>query len=367
VAEWRSTTVGNVITLQRGFDITRAKQRPGTVPVVSSGGIGSHHDTPMAAGPGVVMGRKGTLGKVFYIDGDYWPHDTTLWVKDFKGNLPRFVYYFLQTLDFLSMDVGSSNPTLNRNHVHPVAISWPTLEEQNVVAGMLGALDDKIVVNECIAATAEDLCRSIFSERSWEARTTVESIAILRKEQVAPDALSETQVDHYSLPAFDSGAMPEVTDPRSIKSSKFVVRQPSVLLSKLNPEIPRVWNVSPRQEFTALASTEFLVLEPRNTVTTAELWAALSQPRLLSDLASKVTGTSKSHQRVRPVEVMTSQVVDPRDLGDARGQARTLLGRVMQARDESRTLATLRDTLLPQLMSGKLRVRDVEKIVEDAV
>ncbi|MDT0479904.1 restriction endonuclease subunit S domain-containing protein [Streptomyces doebereineriae] len=243
----------------------------------------------------------------------------------------------------------------------------PSRTEQENVVGVLGALDDKIVVNERITATAEDLCQSIFSEQSWEARTTVESIAILRKGQVAPDALSETQVDHYSLPAFDSGAMPEVTDPRSIKSSKFVVRQPSVLLSKLNPEIPRVWNVSPRQKCTALASTEFLVLEPRNDVTAAELWAVLSQPGLLGDLASKVTGTSKSHQRVRPAEVMTSQVVDPRDLGDVRGQARTLLSRVMQARDESLALATLRDTLLPQLMSGKLRVRDAEKIVEGAV
>ncbi|EST27076.1 hypothetical protein M877_17540 [Streptomyces niveus NCIMB 11891] len=117
----------------------------------------------------------------------------------------------------------------------------------------------------------------------------------------------------------------------------------------------------------ALASTEFLVLEPQNGVSAAELWAVLSQPGLFGNLAANATGTSKSHQRVRPAEVMTSVVVDPRELGDARGQVGALADRVMQARNESRTLATLRDTLLPQLMSGKLRVRDAEKIVEDAV
>ncbi|MFD5753338.1 restriction endonuclease subunit S [Streptomyces sp. NPDC127033] len=246
-------------------------------------------------------------------------------------------------------------------------IEIPDLHRQAAIVEVLGALDDKITVSERIADTAEELCRAIFSEQSWEARTTIESIASLRKEQVVPGALSEVCVAHYSLPAFDSGAMPAMVDPRSIKSSKFVVRQPSVLLSKLNPDIPRVWNVSPYRECVALASTEFLVLEPRNGVTAAELWAVLSQPGLLGGLASKVTGTSKSHQRVRPAEVMTSYVVDPRDLGDVRGQARALASRVTQARDESRALATLRDALLPQLMSGKLRVRDAEKIVEDAV
>src|SRR5438128_9572680 len=89
---WEATTIGEVITLQRGFDITKAEQRPGAVPVVSSGGVSSYHDSAAVTGPGVVIGRKGALGTVFYLEGDYWPHDTTLWVKDFHGTDPRFAY-----------------------------------------------------------------------------------------------------------------------------------------------------------------------------------------------------------------------------------------------------------------------------------
>jgi type I restriction enzyme S subunit len=79
----------------------------------------------MAKAPGVVIGRKGTLGKCFFIERDYWPHDTTLWVKDFKGNEPRFVYYLLLGLDVKHLDSGAANPALNRNQVHPINISWP--------------------------------------------------------------------------------------------------------------------------------------------------------------------------------------------------------------------------------------------------
>nr|WP_106962495.1 restriction endonuclease subunit S [Streptomyces niveus] len=262
---------------------------------------------------------------------------------------------------------GSVAQRLNLPTIRSLPVLIPSIAEQESVVGMLGVLDDKVEVNERIASTAESLCRSIFSEQSWEVRTSVEEIATLRKEQVVPATLDEAAVAHYSLPAFDSGAMPEITEPASIKSAKFVIRQPSVLLSKLNPGIPRAWNVYPDRKMSALASTEFLVLEPQNGVSAAELWAVLSQPGLFGNLAANATGTSKSHQRVRPAEVMTSVVVDPRELGDARGQVGALADRVMQARNESRTLATLRDTLLPQLMSGKLRVRDAEKIVEDAV
>jgi len=83
--EWIDTTVGQQATLQRGIDITKAEQRSGAVPVISSGGVSSYHDTAAASGPGVILGRKGVVGSVYFIASDYWPHDTTLWVKDFHG------------------------------------------------------------------------------------------------------------------------------------------------------------------------------------------------------------------------------------------------------------------------------------------
>lgn len=91
---WKRSTIGQELTLQRGFDITRSEQRKGSVPVVSPGGIASYHDRSIVEGPGVVLGRKGVVGSVYYIPSDCWPHDTTLFVKDFRGNVPRFIYYF---------------------------------------------------------------------------------------------------------------------------------------------------------------------------------------------------------------------------------------------------------------------------------
>ena len=138
---WFDTTVGDQLTLRRGFDITKDRQRQeGNIPVVSSGGIKSFHDTPMAKAPGVVIGRKGTIGKTYYLDQDFWPHDTALWVKDFKNNEPRFVYYLLSGLDVKKLDSGTANPALNRNQVHPLKICWPHLSQQQKIIHHLDSL-----------------------------------------------------------------------------------------------------------------------------------------------------------------------------------------------------------------------------------
>lgn len=134
---WRVGRLDDLAVLQRGFDITRDKQRPGRVPVVSSAGIGSYHDTATQKGPGIVLGRKGVVGSVWYVESDYWPHDTTLWVKDFKNHGPGFVYYFFKhnALGLAALDVGSANPTLNRNHVHRLRTLLPP-------AGAVSAYDN---------------------------------------------------------------------------------------------------------------------------------------------------------------------------------------------------------------------------------
>lgn len=144
---WPTVSVGDIITLQRGFDITKKQQSPGPFPVVSSGGAKSFHSESMATGPGVVVGRKGSIGTVHYIESDYWPHDTTLWVKDFKGNHPRFVFHLLRSLPLASLDSGAANPALNRNLVHPLPASLPSPDEQVALARKL---DD-------VSAQAEDV------------------------------------------------------------------------------------------------------------------------------------------------------------------------------------------------------------------
>ncbi len=94
---WEKGQLRDLVFFQRGFDITQAEQRPGPYPVISSSGIASSHDEYRVHGPGVVIGRKGTLGSIHFSEEDYWPHDTTLWSKDLRGNDARFVYYYLHT------------------------------------------------------------------------------------------------------------------------------------------------------------------------------------------------------------------------------------------------------------------------------
>lgn len=128
---WEAVGLGKKIVLQRGVDITKDQQaEDGEYPVVSSGGVASFHDTYICKGPGVLIGRKGSAGKLHYEQRNYWPHDTTLYVKHFFGNVPKFVYYKLMAMDLGSFDRSSANPTINRNLVHPIKVSWPPVSDQ---------------------------------------------------------------------------------------------------------------------------------------------------------------------------------------------------------------------------------------------
>lgn len=139
---WSVEPLGARIRLQRGFDITVAEQRAGDVPVVSSSGIASYHDTAMVAGPGVVIGRKGKLGDAYYVAPDFWPHDTTLWVTEFGGNLPSFVALLLKFMRLERFDAATSVPTLNRNVVHPLPVALPPADEQERIVAQVATFDD---------------------------------------------------------------------------------------------------------------------------------------------------------------------------------------------------------------------------------
>lgn len=159
----KTPTIGDIITLQRGFDITKKEQITGNYPVVSSSGITSYHNRFKAKGPGVVIGRKGTLGTAFYINDDYWPHDTSLWVKDFKGNNEYYIYCLLRSLKLERLDSGSANPTLNRNFVHQIPIRKVDKEYQAQIAHIIQSLDAKIDCNNRINAELEAMVNMFYN------------------------------------------------------------------------------------------------------------------------------------------------------------------------------------------------------------
>ena len=113
-----------------------------------SNGIGGYHSECKAMGPGVITGRSGTIGKVHYIETDYWPHNTALWVTNFKNNNPKFIYYFYQWFDLNRFGTGSGVPTLNRNDVHDTVVTIPSVNEQVKISAYLTKIDHLITLHQ---------------------------------------------------------------------------------------------------------------------------------------------------------------------------------------------------------------------------
>lgn len=141
---WSVKKIIDVCPLQRGFDLPEQNIKSGNYPIVYSNGIKGTHNEYKATAPGVVTGRSGTIGKVTYVDQNYWPHNTSLWVTDFKGNNPKFIFYKLQNLNYAKFNSGSGVPTLNRNDVHIEKIFLPPLSEQEKIAEILSCWDEGI-------------------------------------------------------------------------------------------------------------------------------------------------------------------------------------------------------------------------------
>jgi type I restriction enzyme, S subunit len=280
----------------------------------------------------------------------------------------RFVYYTLSAdqMRIRAIASGSATPIISKSAFEQWVISVPPIVIQRAVADVLGALDDKIDCNQKIARFSERLAVALLG--SNPKRVPVKTLAEIEHTQLKVSEFESREVDHFSLPAFDATGLPDRSAGSSIKSNKFQLLGPVVLVSKLNPHIPRVWHAVPTSEVLALASTEFVVLRPREEITSQELWASCAASTFTARLAERVVGTTGSHQRVRPADILETSVVDLRRLADTtRLAVREMVNRAAAARLESVCLTRLRNTLLPQLLSGGLRVRDVEPHLGEAV
>ncbi|MEO5631102.1 MAG: restriction endonuclease subunit S [Nitrospiraceae bacterium] len=188
---WQTKKLGGVATLQRGFDLPTQQRTRGDYPLISSSGISDTHNKSMVRGPGVVTGRSGSIGNVFFIEEDFWPLNTVLYVKDFHGNDPRFVFHLLKRFDLKRFASGMGVPTLNRNFVHDELVNVPPLPEQQRIVGILEEAFDGIATatanTEKNLQNARALFSSVFdaitteSEQKHWLKTTVAAIAAPRK------------------------------------------------------------------------------------------------------------------------------------------------------------------------------------------
>lgn len=309
-----------------------------------------------AIGPVIVIGRVGTYcGSVRYCESDIWVTDNAFACRPNNVLETRFWYYALRASGLNGHRSGSGQPLLNRSILRDIPAPDVIAEDRPRIGALLGAVDDKIAAGRRVIDAAEALMVSV--AESVSGRVPLSSLASQSSEFADPPDFTDV-VAHFSLPAFDDGATPRVVAGPSIKSGKYLLTLPCVLFAKLNPRIPRVWNVVDLPPQMSLASSEFVVLAPAG-VDTSVLWAALRQPEVSEALQRQVVGTSGSHQRIRPGDLLEVPVRDVRQLTPDAAQAIIELGALCQTRrTEIARLSAYRDALLPLLMSGDVRIAD---------
>ena len=409
-SEWPELQLGEVITLQRGFDLPSQNRKPGKVPIVSSSGISDYHSEVGAKGPGVVTGRYGTIGQVFFIKDDYWPLNTTLWVKDFQGNDPQFVSYMMRTLDFHSCSDKSSVPGVNRNDLHQIPVRLPPLAEQKAIASVLGALDDKIELNRRMNATLESMARALF--QSWFVDFDPVRAKLDGRQPVGMDAetaalfpdLFEDSVLGHIPKGWTIRTFADVIDVKHgyAFGGKYFSDEPSgdILLTPGNfaigggfKDVKVKYYAGPVPEDYVLGDHDLVLtmtdlskaadtlgypamipspptgyrylhnqrlgkvlITQSNAATLLFLYRVFCSDAYRHEILAGATGTTVKH--TSPTRIRAFKTVFPSAdvLEVFENQVKPWYLLATQNESESRTLTTLRDTLLPKLLSGELHI-----------
>ena len=160
----KKITFDEFVRLNRGFDLPESKIVDGEYPVVASTNIKAYHNAYKVKPPVVVTGRSGSLGKVQYIDSKCWPLNTSLYSKDFRGNNPKYIYYFLQTMHLEQYNAGAGVPTLNQNHLQQLKIVVHDIDEQKKVSYILSAYDNLIENNNKRIKLLEQMAENLYKE-----------------------------------------------------------------------------------------------------------------------------------------------------------------------------------------------------------
>jgi type I restriction enzyme S subunit len=373
---WTDGKLSDLAFFQRGFDITKKEQRPGPYPVVSSSGVKSFHAKFKVEGPGVVIGRKGTLGTVHYIDSDFWPHDTSLWVKDFKGNLPRFVYYFVRTMDFGRFDVGGANPTLNRNHIHGLPIRIPPLEIQERIGGVLAAYDDLIENNNRRMALLEEAIHLLYREwfvylrfpghdrievvdgvpEGWSRGTASDVIDFDPRTPVSKDQ----ERPFVPMGSLSTASMRLVDVGLRVPKGGAKFKNDDTLLARITPCLENgktgFVQFMETDEETATGSTEFIVLRGAQVPSTWVYGLARS-PQFRQHAINSMTG-SDGRQRVGRDSLKSYKLAVPpaKLLREWDEVARPVFAQIKLLNDQNAVLREAGDLLLRRLMNGSIAV-----------
>lgn len=340
---WRKCKLEDVVVLQRGHDLPKTSMNAGIIPVAGSNGIIGYHNEATTKGPGITIGRSGNIGIPKYYEGDYWAHNTVLYAKDFKRNDVKFLYYFLLTFDFSGFNAGSAVPTLNRNHIHEIPVVVPPLSEQHAIAGVLSSLDDKIDLlhrqNKTLEGIASALWRKMFIEDAdpgWK-KGKLGDIVSFSNGKSRPD-----EVLNGTVPIYGGNGILGYTDSYNSVDESIIVGRVGAYCGSLYIEHRPIW-----------ITDNALLAKPLKKYFSKYLFYLLKN----QDLNSMAEGSSHPLLTQTLLNSIDIDMAPDKDIYFFGTLADVWLNKVDCNNQQIRTLSRLRDTLLPKLMSGEVRVR----------
>jgi type I restriction enzyme S subunit len=374
MSEWTVTNLDQVVALKRGFDLPESRRTPGPYPVLGSSGISGWHNTGPVTGPGVTVGRSGaSIGVASYYAGPYWPLNTTLFVEDFKGSDPRYVYYLLSSMDFARYNSGSAQPSLNRNYIARIAVNIPPPSEQHAIGELLGTIDDKIAIDGLAAESALALAAAEYQLAIHQ--VPCRSVALIESAKWLSGGTPSTTESTYwggDIPWISALSLksPWIDDSdRKVtalgaRSGTRLVPEDTVIFVVRGSSLDTEFRVGLTQREVAFGQ-DCKALQPIRGIDPAVLFIAIKSAS--GQILNLVDHTGHGAGRLSTDLIGKFEILVPSERGNRVATlVRSLLALGARRQVEARELGQLRDMLLPRLMSGEIRVRDAAKIVEDA-
>ena len=342
MTNWKTYKLGDILNFRRGHDLPKTEMVNGEIPVAGSNGVIGYHNVSTPIEPCITIGRSGNVGTP-YIYAKCWAHNTVLYVDDFKGNDPLYLYYLLKTIPLASYGGGSAVPTLNRNHIHPIEIKHtPSLAEQRRIAGILGAIDDKIENNRRINDNLEQQAQALYKQwfvdnRSddWETKKLSEFFNVVTGKK---DANFSTK----------DGSYPFFTCSQDVLKAPDYSFEGAAILLAGNGDFNVKRYIG---KFEAYQRTYVLIPFDRKYHSFLYL--------TIKHYLQEITGGSRgsvikfiTKGNIADFEVALPQI----NIDDKLAVLDSLYQTIDGNMTENENLATLRDSLLPKLMNGEIKL-----------
>ena len=383
MSKWEEKKFKEFIKLNRGFDLPNDKMKFGNYPVVASTNIKGYHISYKVTAPVVVTGRSGSLGVVQYIDKNCTPLNTTLYVKDFKGNFPRFVYYYLKTMRLDTFNSGAGVPTLNQNHLHSMKINIPDIPTQECIADILSAYDDLIEANnrriELLEQAAQELYKEWFVRfrfpghekakfenglpEGWTVKRIGDLFQITSSKRVYLADYVENGIPFYrSKEVIQLSQGQAITEPLYISNdtfqnfkNKFGEPEENDILITYVGKIGISYLVD-GHEFYFKDGNLTLIKSGSDKILSLFLFQWLNSQGGKQQLHQSTIGTSQSALTIENLKKIKLIVPDKKLVEDYYNKTYDMIEKKRILQKNNQNLTAQRDLLLPRLMSGKLEV-----------